>query len=723
VQEEVTLQEVAGGWQDLAVGRGSRRQETEERLRITSFGSVRVDGENRPVRETVRRIDSEAEGVGSVQVRRPDGAHSYMAALFETEAVDGFAKYSRFPSAGSGGELGAAEEFRVERRHFAFGQQIENRTIVPQLDDIENQNDAVSVDEKLNYIDEQVFGSAFASFSVTEAARPRTVTLDPAVVAARELAMDPDLNTVDRQYFVVPSAPSDLQENILPEYVDEIHKLSEAHIQSSKQQEQPKVHDKNRLEEDVDLGFIDQQFFAPDSPNPLETESTKSSAAKKWFQTDLVGWDETAEKKNLHSSAYDLEASAESSEQLKARMTTLRKEKKATDLQKPVQESVVGVEQQKADQKADKKAAKARKKGEGGRALDYVRRLRRLEAEGAGGREAGGHALGTNLQDRLVAATGLLATSRPSPGPAAGEEEPGGPQVSVKRYCPPDLAGYTTLEMLDLLVSKVLYNDHDVVALWKPYGMAMFAGKGLEGKVEPWRRHLALETHLPDLAARLECEALHEVHRLDASTTGVLLLARTVARRDQLKQLFARRRVEKSYLCITNGAPKAREGVVDIPVGEGKIGARYRMTLRPDYSTSAAVTNKKPTKVERLEAVTDYRTVSSHGSAALLQCDMRTGRKHQIRLHLGLGLGTPVLGDHKFSYPDVLDKPQRVKGDIIDRLRIRGSKARNLPIFLHARRVRVPDLLPGGDLVITANLPHFFSKTLRRLRLKPTDNP
>ena len=42
------------------------------------------------------------------------------------------------------------------------------------------------------------------------------------------------------------------------------------------------------------------------------------------------------------------------------------------------------------------------------------------------------------------------------------------------------------------------------------------------------------------------------------------------------------------------------------------------------------------------------RTVSQHNSAALVECQMATGRKHQIRLHLGLGLGSPVLGDHKF---------------------------------------------------------------------------
>lgn len=97
-------------------------------------------------------------------------------------------------------------------------------------------------------------------------------------------------------------------------------------------------------------------------------------------------------------------------------------------------------------------------------------------------------------------------------------------------------------------------------------------------------------------------------------------------------------------------------------------------------------------------------------------------RKHQIRLHLGLGLGTPILGDHKYSYPDVLDKPQKVKGDIVARLRLQPSKTRDLPLFLHARRIVIPGVLPERDLVITANLPHFISKTMKRLRLKADKN-
>ena len=87
----------------------------------------------------------------------------------------------------------------------------------------------------------------------------------------------------------------------------------------------------------------------------------------------------------------------------------------------------------------------------------------------------------------------------------------------VKRYSPPKLATYTSLEMQELLASKVIYDKHDIVALWKPYGMTMFntpgqpTGKRGKEKDEVTRKLVAIETYLPFLAEKLGCTALHEV--------------------------------------------------------------------------------------------------------------------------------------------------------------------------------------------------------------------
>ena len=78
-----------------------------------------------------------------------------------------------------------------------------------------------------------------------------------------------------------------------------------------------------------------------------------------------------------------------------------------------------------------------------------------------------------------------------------------------------------------------------------------------------------------------------------------------------------------------------------------------------------------------------------------------------------------IPGDHKYSYPDQLGRPQKIHGDILEKMKLRKSKSRHLPIYLHARRITIPEILPdGNNLVIVAALPHFFSKTLQKLKLK-----
>ena len=68
------------------------------------------------------------------------------------------------------------------------------------------------------------------------------------------------------------------------------------------------------------------------------------------------------------------------------------------------------------------------------------------------------------------------------------------------------------------------------------------------------------------------------------------------ARRKHLKQLMAARQIVKTYYAITNGVPNTREGVINIPIGEGHIDDRYRPTLRPDYKASKTITNKSNSK-------------------------------------------------------------------------------------------------------------------------------
>ncbi|XP_063592096.1 uncharacterized protein LOC134769309 [Penaeus indicus] len=261
---------------------------------------------------------------------------------------------------------------------------------------------------------------------------------------------------------------------------------------------------------------------------------------------------------------------------------------------------------------------------------------------------------------------------------------------------------YTKPEILGLLKRSIIYDKYDVIGLYKPFGLAMHGGAG--GK------HHVLTDFLPELAQHLRTDELHLVHRLDADTTGVLLLARTPAMASTLKKMFKERQVKKTYWGITKGIPKLLHGVIDIPIVEGLIDGRRRMVLSPD------VPGYKTPSGNRQKAITEFKVLSKANSTSLIELSPVTGVKHQLRVHLGFGLACPILGDHKYSHLQKL-APQRLPGDALTCLKLKQSKVRGLPIFLHSRSILLPEIVEGKNIFIKAKLPAFFNKTLSLLKL------
>ena len=149
------------------------------------------------------------------------------------------------------------------------------------------------------------------------------------------------------------------------------------------------------------------------------------------------------------------------------------------------------------------------------------------------------------------------------------------------------------------------------------------------------------------------------------------------------------------------------------------------MRLRPDYRNSDVIDNKRNYSGTVSTAKTEYRVLEAKGNASLVLVKPHTGVKHQIRAHLGFGLGTPILGDHKFSDIRQTGKPQRVHGDILIRLGVRRSRARDLPVYLHSKKLFLPGAeLTGGErhtLAIDTGLPNHFNKTMQKLKLSPKE--
>ncbi|KAI6052964.1 pseudouridylate synthase RPUSD4, mitochondrial [Marmota monax] len=261
----------------------------------------------------------------------------------------------------------------------------------------------------------------------------------------------------------------------------------------------------------------------------------------------------------------------------------------------------------------------------------------------------------------------------------------------------------------------ILHQDEDLVVINKPYGLPVHGGPGVQ---------LCISDVLPILAKMLhghKAEPLHLCHRLDKETTGVMVLAWEKDVAHQVQELFRTRQVAKKYWAITVHVPVPSAGVVDIPIIEKEVQGQqqhHKMTVSPSYRMNSGKMVKVRTNRNAHIAMTQYQVLSSTLSSALVELQPVTGVKHQLRVHLSFGLDCPVLGDHKYSDWNRL-APQKLPVGILKKLGLEQSKARHIPLHLHARQLMLPALgSRKEELHLVCRLPHFFARSLRRLGLE-----
>jgi 23S rRNA pseudouridine1911/1915/1917 synthase len=198
---------------------------------------------------------------------------------------------------------------------------------------------------------------------------------------------------------------------------------------------------------------------------------------------------------------------------------------------------------------------------------------------------------------------------------------------------PPEVLGAADAPDASVEV-PVVWADDQVIVVDKPAGLVVHPGAGhSRGTLVQ-----GLLAEYPDLAALASAPGAATrpgiVHRLDRGTSGLLVVARTAAARDDLIAQLADRTVERQYLALVHGTVDADEGLIDAPLG------------RADRDPTRIVVRR-----DGKEARTRYRVRARYdrpAAVSLLECRLETGRTHQIRVHV-TAIGHPVVGDDRYG--------------------------------------------------------------------------
>jgi 23S rRNA pseudouridine1911/1915/1917 synthase len=198
----------------------------------------------------------------------------------------------------------------------------------------------------------------------------------------------------------------------------------------------------------------------------------------------------------------------------------------------------------------------------------------------------------------------------------------------------PPPAQPVTVQAIPVEGLVVLHEDDDVVVIDKPVGVAVHPSPGWTGP-----------TVVGGLAAagiRISTSGAAErqgvVHRLDAGTTGVMVVAKSEHAYTVLKRAFKERTVEKVYHALVQGHPDPTRGTIDAPIDRHP---------KHDYKW-AVVASGRP-------SVTHYEMLEAFRAASLLEVHLETGRTHQIRVHFS-ALHHPCVGDLTYGADPVLAK-------------------------------------------------------------------
>lgn len=217
-------------------------------------------------------------------------------------------------------------------------------------------------------------------------------------------------------------------------------------------------------------------------------------------------------------------------------------------------------------------------------------------------------------------------------------------------------------------LSKIIYQDENLIAINKPSGLAVQGGSGVEISVDDY------------LSSKAFPKGASLLHRLDKDTSGVLLIALNKKTADLLTEKFRKKTIKKTYLALVKGVLTKKSGIINIPLLKKFVEKNEK--VRPDFENGK-------------EAITKYELLENFEDSAMLKLSPITGRTHQLRVHCK-EIGHSIINDIKYG------------GKEVSARNLKDQNYKNLKrLCLHAYKIEIEDYF-GKKLEIKADFDSFI---------------
>ncbi len=220
---------------------------------------------------------------------------------------------------------------------------------------------------------------------------------------------------------------------------------------------------------------------------------------------------------------------------------------------------------------------------------------------------------------------------------------------------------------------NIVYEDEDIIVINKPKNMVVHKGAGNTNSTLV----NALLYHTPNISKLCGEDRPGIVHRLDKDTTGLIVVAKSDLAYENLSTQLKDRTVKKIYFALVHGGFSKEIGIIDSPIGRNK---KNRL--------------KQAVCLDGRPAITEYEVIKKLEKYSLVKVKIKTGRTHQIRVHLK-SINNPIVGDELYG--------------------TKSDKYKKYGQFLHAKTLGFTHPRTGKYIEFDSKLPEYFDKVLKEI--------